>query len=258
MVTRVLWSGRAVGIQGYETKEKITPQTTPVFTPVFTPKVGSRVAVPDLRKTHDVPGVVTKGADASTFSSANNDREVKNAISTLRELQRLVTVLRARLSMLNRSKKCPSDGAKNGSSASGEDACDYLERRPKTKFGPMLYSRERLCRFRSRCWRPHCWFEHGRDRMASRQHGQLLVRRNRIYSGTLRFRCISCQSCEGCSATSRWFGSFGLPDGVLERMSTCCHRHQREHWTVVMASLSLTGVFFCNPFSTEGGVESGP
>ena len=22
-----------------------------------------------------------------------------------------------------------------------------------------------MCRFGSRCWRPHCWFEHGRDRV---------------------------------------------------------------------------------------------
>ena len=39
----------------------------------------------ELAKTHDVPvlGVVTKGADVLTFSSVNNDREVKTATSTL-------------------------------------------------------------------------------------------------------------------------------------------------------------------------------
>ena len=98
------------------------------------------------------------------------DREVNSATSTLRELQRQMAVLRARLSVLNSTEDSPSDGAECGGSASGEDEFDegYFEQRPRTKFGPMYngvgmdsvnkhrYSGKRMCRFGSRCWRPHC------------------------------------------------------------------------------------------------------
>ena len=104
-------------------------------------------------------------SDASTFSSVNNDREVKTAISTLRELQRLVAVLRARLSVLNSSEIYPSNGAECGSSASGEDEFDEGDFKLRLRTNESRYSRKRMCRFSSRCWRPNCWFEHGRDRM---------------------------------------------------------------------------------------------
>ena len=52
----------------------------------------------------------------------------------------------------------PSDGAECGDSASGEDEFieDYLDSGNKHH-----YFRKRMCRFESRCWRPHCWFHHG-------------------------------------------------------------------------------------------------
>ena len=82
--------------------------------------------------------------------------------------------------MLNSTDNSPSNGAECGDSASGEDEFNegYFEPRPWTKFGPKYngvgmdsgnkhhYFRKRMCRFGSRCWRPHCWFHHGNgDRM---------------------------------------------------------------------------------------------
>ena len=49
------------------------------------------------------------------------DKEVKSATSTLRELQRQMALLKARLSVLNSSENYPSDGAESGGSATGED-----------------------------------------------------------------------------------------------------------------------------------------
>ena len=87
------------------------------------------------------------------------DREVKSATSTLRDLQRQVAVLRARLSVLNNTENYSSDGAESGSSASGEEEFDEgdFKQRPSGK---------QMCRFGCRCWRPRCWFHHGHgDRM---------------------------------------------------------------------------------------------
>ena len=63
------------------------------------------------------------------------DREVNSATSTLRELQRQMAVLRARLSVLNSTENSPSDGAECGGSTSGEDEFDegYFEQRPGQK-----------------------------------------------------------------------------------------------------------------------------
>ena len=57
------------------------------------------------------------------------DREVNSATSTLRELQRQMAVLRARLSVLNSTDNSPSDGAECGGSVFGEDEFDegYFE-----------------------------------------------------------------------------------------------------------------------------------
>ena len=108
------------------------------------------------------------------------NREVNSATLTLRELQRQMEVLRTRLSVLNSTDNSLSDGAECGDSASGEDEFNEgnFEHRPWTNFGPMYngvgmdsvnkhhYFRKRMCRFGSRCWRPHCWFHHGNgDRM---------------------------------------------------------------------------------------------
>ena len=108
------------------------------------------------------------------------DREVSSATLTLRELQRQMVVFRTRLPVLNSTDNSPSNGAECGDSASGEDEFNdgYFEPRPWTKFGPKYngvgmdsgnkhhYFRKRMCRFGSRCWRPHCWFHHGNgDRM---------------------------------------------------------------------------------------------
>ena len=62
---------------------------------------------------------------------------MKSATSTLRELQRQVAVLRARLSVLNNTENYPSDGAESGGSASGEDEFDEddFKTRPRTKKG---------------------------------------------------------------------------------------------------------------------------
>ena len=66
-------------------KELVTPSPRPHFHNVDVPVVGSRFIVPNSRIKHDVP--------------------VLGAISTLRELQRLVALLRARLSELNALNK---------------------------------------------------------------------------------------------------------------------------------------------------------
>ena len=61
-------------------------------------------------------GFVKFGTDSmSTFQNLSElDREVNSATSTLRELQRQVAVLRARLSVLDSTKNYPSDGADSG------------------------------------------------------------------------------------------------------------------------------------------------
>ena len=83
------------------------------------------------------------------------------------------------LPVLNSTDNSLSDGAECGDSASGEDEFNEgFEHRPWTNFGPMYngvgmdsvnkhpYFRKRMCRFGSRCWRPHCWFHYGNgDRM---------------------------------------------------------------------------------------------
>ena len=70
---------------------------------------------------------------------------------------------REQIPVLNSTDNSPNDGAECGNSASGEDEFDedYLDSVYKHK-----YYKKRLCRFGSRCWRPHCWFHHGNgDRM---------------------------------------------------------------------------------------------
>ena len=66
------------------------------------------------------------------------DKRVESATSTLRELQRQMALLKARLSVLNSSENYPSDGAESGGSASGEDESGeaYFEQLSRTSFGP--------------------------------------------------------------------------------------------------------------------------
>ena len=98
------------------------------------------------------------------------DKEARFATSTLRELQRQVAVLRARLSV-------PCDSAESGGSTSGEDEFDEVISNQIAAQDQIWYdvqrvlvwtplvntlTQERMCRFGSPCWRPRCWFQHGR------------------------------------------------------------------------------------------------
>ena len=66
----------------------------------------------------------------------------------------------------NSTDNSPSDGAECGDSASGEDGFDEFDEGYLDSVYKHKYYKKRLCRFGSRCWRPHCWFHHGNgDRM---------------------------------------------------------------------------------------------